>query len=176
MISSYVHNNHISTVTSSFQDLYMIGLTYLVSGGAFMLASVVGISLKLYTVLNKRQKKCKQGLVFVFIATIVVTIFAVATIFVTSLIYSFNIIKIPTDEYHQIACMLDTGGSCTGCDSNNPVNVCPEWTEEDVVRVMKTIMKQSATVSATFLVYALITIRYGFLLLRHVSSYQIDYV
>eukprot|EP00804_Cyclotella_cryptica_P026675 CCRYP_007926-RA/>CCRYP_007926-RA protein AED:0.04 eAED:0.04 QI:381/1/1/1/0.5/0.33/3/2170/853 len=165
-----------STVTSSFQDLYMIGLTYLVSGGAFTLAAIVGISLKLYTVLNKRQKKCKQGLVLVFIVTMIVTILAVATIFVTSIIYSFNIIKIPTNEYHQIACMLDTGGSCTGCDSNTPINVCPEWSEEDVVRVMKTIMKQSATVSATFLVYALVTIRYGFLLLSHVNSYQIDYV
>lgn len=72
--------------------------------------------------------------------------------------------------------MLDTGGSCTGCESNNPKEVCPEWSEGDVSRVLQTIMKQSATVAAIFLVYALITLRYGFLLLKHVSSYQIDYV
>lgn len=63
-----------STVTDSFQDLYMIGIAYLVTGGAFALAALMGISLKLYTVLNKRQKKCKQGLVVVFIVTIVVTV------------------------------------------------------------------------------------------------------
>lgn len=63
-----------STVTDSFQDLYMIGIAYLVTGGAFALAAIMGISLKCYTVLNKRQKKCKQGLVVVFIVTIVVTV------------------------------------------------------------------------------------------------------
>jgi hypothetical protein len=72
--------------------------------------------------------------------------------------------------------MLDSGGSCTGCDSPYPEDVCPEWSEADVTRVLKTIMKQSATVAAIFLVYALTTLRYGFLLLKHVSSYQIDYV
>lgn len=66
--------NAYSTVSTSFEDLYMIGLAYLVTGGAFVLAAIMGISLKLYTVLNKRQKKCKQGLVVVFIVTIIVTV------------------------------------------------------------------------------------------------------
>jgi hypothetical protein len=156
--------------------LRLIALAYLVSGGAFTLAAIMGVSLKLYTVLNKRQKKCKQGLVLAFILTVVVTIFSVTTIFATSIIYSLNIIKIPTNAYHQIACMLDTGGSCTGCDATNPVDVCPEWSESDVVRVIQTIMKQSATAAASFFVYSSIALRYGFLLFRHVSSYQIDYV
>jgi len=72
--------------------------------------------------------------------------------------------------------MLDTGGSCTGCESPNPAKVCPEWSENDVSRVLKTTMKQSATVAAIFLVYALITLRYGVILFNHVSNYQIDYV
>jgi len=136
----------------------------------------MGIILKLYTVLNKRQKKCKQGLVMVFIMTIILTIFGITTIFVTSIIYSLNIVQIPTNTYNSIACMLDTGGSCTGCESPNPAKVCPEWSENDVSRVLKTTMKQSATVAAIFLVYALITLRYGVILFNHVSNYQIDYV
>lgn len=72
--------------------------------------------------------------------------------------------------------IMNAGGSCTGCDSIYPDEICPEWSEGDVTRVLKTIMKQSATVAAIFLVYALTTLRYGFLLLKHVNSYQIDYV
>jgi len=52
----------------------MIGLAYLVTGSLFALAAIIGISLKFYTVLNKRQKKCKQALVVAFIVTIVVTV------------------------------------------------------------------------------------------------------
>lgn len=52
----------------------MIGIAYLVTGGAFALAAFMGIILKLYTVLNQRQKKFKQALVVVFIGTIVVTV------------------------------------------------------------------------------------------------------
>ena len=77
---------------------------------------------------------------------------------------------------YSIRLVLQTGGSCTGCESPNPAKVCPEWSESDVSRVLKTIMKQSATVAAIFLVYALITLRYGVLLFKHVGNYQIDYV
>lgn len=157
-------------------DLYWMGLTYFISGAAFAMAALVGYFLKFYSVLNRRQKKCKQGVVIFFIVTTVVTIFSVASIFTTSLIYSLNIVELSLETYHSTACMLDFGGSCTGCDSSNPVEVCPEWTESDVELVLKTIMKQSATVAAIFLVYSLITLRYGFVLFSHVSSYHIEYV
>jgi hypothetical protein len=42
-------------------------------------------------------------------------IFSVTTIFATSIIYSLNIIKIPTNAYHEIACMLDTGEKMSAC-------------------------------------------------------------
>jgi len=164
------------TVKQSSQDLYWIGLCYFVSGGAFALAAVVGCFLKFYSVLNRREKKFKQGIVVFFNATIILTIFAVATIFTTSLIYALNIVDISLDSYQSIACMLDFGGSCTGCDSDKVHKMCPEWSEDDVKTVLKTIMKQSATVAAIFLVYAFITLRYGFLLFRHVSNYHIEYV
>ena len=132
------------------------------------------MQLKFYTVLNGRQRRIKQGVVVVFIVTVLMTVFAVATIFVTSLIYSLNIVDLPLDNYEEIACSLDMRGSCTGCEEEPPQ--CPEWTEEDVRIVLKTIMKQSATLAATFLVYALVTLRYGFTLFRYVSRYQIEYV
>jgi len=91
--------------------------------------------------------------------------------------------------YSKIACLLDMDGSCTGCDSHVEVcpewskdddalcdEVCPEWSKDDVERVLQTITKQSATIAAIFLVYALATLKYGFVLFRHVSRYQIEYV
>lgn len=151
-------------------------MAYLISGGAFTLAALVGFFLKCYTVLNGRQRRIKQGVVVVFIVTIFLSLFAVGTIFVTSLIYSLGIINLPTEEPQDIACVLDMSGSCTGCEPGDPGPKCPEWTEEDVQDVLDTIMKQSATLAAIFLVYALITLRYGFLLFRYVSRYQIEYV
>jgi len=165
-----------TSVTNEIRDVYWIALVYLLSGGAFTLAAIVGYFLQFYTVLNGRQRRWKQLTVIMFIVTIVVTVFSVATIFTTSLLYSFSIVDLPLEQYQQIACYLDSGGSCTGCDQEEEDMMCPEWTKDDVQRVLQTIMKQSATLAAIFLVYALITLRYGFVLFRHVSRYQIDYV
>ena len=167
-----------TSVTSEFQDVEWIGLAYFLSGGAFTLAALVGYFLQFYSVLNSRQRRIKQGVVVLFIGTIVVTVFAVGTIFATSLIYSLNIVDFQLESWRQIACFLDSGGSCTGC--NDPTvqeeNICPEWEEADVDSVLQTILKQSATLAAIFLVYAGVTLRYGLVLFRHVSRYQIEYV
>lgn len=168
-----------SSFEQSVQDVYWIGLAYFVSGGAFTLAALVGIFLKCYTVLNGRQRRIKQGVVVLFIVIIFITVFAVATIFTTSLIYSLNIVDFQLDSYREIACYLDSdGGSCTGCNPRASIeeDVCPEWSEDDVKSVAQTIMKQSSALAAIFLVYALVTLRYGFVLFRHVSRYQIEYV
>ena len=104
--------------------------------------------------------------------------FACTTIFITSLIYALQIISIPPENIGRIACFIDVGGSCTGCNEKDadPKEVCPEWTTSDVITVLQTIMKQIATVAAIFLVYALITLRYGIVLFRYVVRYQIEYV
>merc|ERR1711933_480707 len=109
----------------------------------------------------------------VFLGTIMLTIFGVATIFVASLIYSLDIVDLPADEsLRVIACALDIRGSCTGCDGLKVsyLLICPEWTNEDVERVLQTIMKMVASVAAIDIVYALVALQYGFVLLRHVSQ------
>lgn len=132
--------------------------------------------LKLYTVLNGRQRRFKQGVVVIFISTIVLTIIAVLTIFTTSLIYSLDIVDLPMDEYSTVACYLDTGGACTRCDDIDPYQRCPEWSKNEVKSILNTILKQSASFAAICFVYALITLRYGFQLFRYVGQYQIEYV
>ena len=106
------------------------------------------------------------------------TLFSVGTIFVTSLIYSLGILNpvLEKNDYQEVACAVDLSGSCTGCDQDVVSLKCPEWTENDVNAVLDTIMKQSATLAAIFLVYSLITLRYGFVLFHYVTRYQIEYV
>jgi len=163
-----------ASIEEIVDDVYWIAIGYLTSGGLFTLAAMIGIVLKFYTVLNRRQRRIKQGLVIVFISTIMMTLLAVSTIFVTSLLYSFRFVDLTEDSLQQIACVIDMSGSCTGCDQLP--KQCPEWTNEDVQKVLATMMKQNTTLAAIFLVYAMITLRYGFVLFAHVSRYQIEYV
>ena len=53
---------------------------------------------------------------------------------------------------------------------------CPEWTDSDILKVLQTQLKQSATLAAIFLIYAFSALRFGFILRSHVSRYQIEYV
>lgn len=170
----YVLSYRNTSIDDLVKDLFWIALVYFISGGLFTLGAILGIVLKFYTVLNGRQRRVKQGLVIVFIATIFMTLLACSTIFVTSLMYYLQIVHLPEENFQRIACTLDMSGSCTGC--HDEPQTCPEWSDEDVKKVSETIMKQSATLAAIFFVYAMITLRYGFVLFHYVSRYQIEYV
>lgn len=169
-----------ASIDEQFQDAHWIGIVFLTSGALFALAASLGIVLKFYTVLNGRQRRIKQAIVVLFIAAIFTTIFTMTTIFITSLIYSLQILELPEYDFRSIACALDVSGSCTGCHPQfipkDSSDICPEWTDDDVQRVLTTIMKQSATIAAIFIVYALISLRYGFVFFQYVSRYQIEYV
>jgi len=174
-----------TSVEDIVSDIYWIAVVFFVDGGLFTLAAGLGLVIKFYTVLNGRQRRIKQGIVIVFLGTIILTIFGATTIFAASLIYSLHIVDIPSDiNLKEIACSLDMHGSCTNCNPEyfsynaeySSIIICPEWTSEDVQRVLETIMKQLATIAAIFIVYAMLTLRYGFVTLQHVSRYQIEYV
>jgi len=168
-----------TSVAEEYKDFMWIAIAYLVSGGLFFLAALLGILLKFYSVLNSRQRRIKQGIVILFMLTILLTVFSVTTICVTSLIYTLNIVGLSEVFFRDIACAIDLRGSCTGCGQEEipPLNpICPEWTDEDVQHVLQTVMKQIATFAAICLVYAMITLRYGFVLFQYVSRYQIEYV
>jgi hypothetical protein len=100
------------------------------------------------------------------------------TIFAGSIAYSVSLVNFPPSEQSRgtIACYIDTAETCTGCKNRIPVLRCPEWTEEDVTKVLQTQMKGSATLAAIFVLYALSALRFGFSMRRHTLLYQIDYV
>jgi hypothetical protein len=75
----------------------------------------------------------------------------------------------------QIACSI-SAATCSFCDNDKGKPECPEWSEQDVSSVLKTTLKQLATLSAIFLLYSIGALRFGFVLRKHLSLYQIDYV
>jgi hypothetical protein len=77
----------------------------------------------------------------------------------------------------DIACGVDTAGSCSNCGREDPsLPQCPEWGLEDVDAVLQTQTKGSATLAAIFFIYSFSASRFGLVLRRHVTMYQIDYV
>jgi hypothetical protein len=75
----------------------------------------------------------------------------------------------------EIACTI-SAITCSSCDNNKGEQECPEWSEQDVSSVLKTTLKQLATLSAIFMLYSIGALRFGFVLRKHLSLYQIDYV
>lgn len=97
-------------------------------------------------------------------------------IFVASISYSVALVDIPItpDQQQFIACGVDTADSCSNCDPDAPK--CPEWSLEDVTAVLQTQTKGSATLAILFFLYSFSALRFGFVLRKHVTMYQIDYV
>lgn len=99
------------------------------------------------------------------------------------MIYQSNIVIIglSDEDRGSIACFVDVIGSCTNCNpdaiENYPSDeICPEWTNSDVMRVIRTQMKQSAALAAILIIYATTALRFGFTLKTLVARYEIDYV
>jgi hypothetical protein len=164
-------------------EVFWVGVAYFASGGSFLFAVLLGWFISTYSVLNSRDKLHKQIAVSLFIATMVLTIFILMVVFAASLVFSVDLVDygISDEERGSIACYVDTANSCTNCYPNDegwdPAEPqCPEWTLDDVVKVLQTQLKQSATLAAIFLIYAFSALRFGFVLRSHVSRYQIEYV
>ena len=164
-------------------EVFWVGVAYFASGGSFLFAVLLGWFISTYSVLNSRDKLHKQIAVSLFIVTMVLTIFILMVVFAASLVFSVDLVDygISDEERGNIACYVDTANSCTNCypddegwDPTEPQ--CPEWTLDDVVKVLQTQLKQSATLAAIFLIYAFSALRFGFVLRSHVSRYQIEYV
>jgi len=79
----------------------------------------------------------------------------------------------------MIACFY-SAGRCTNCNLTDTKildeDICPEWGVSDVLKIEKTIMKQSAAFASIFVMYAFTALRFGFTLKTLVSRYEVDYV
>jgi hypothetical protein len=117
--------------------------------------------------------------VVLFIALMVITSVILTIIFVASISYSVALVDIPIDGSRQgdIACGVDTADSCSNCGRENPdLPQCPEWSLGDVKAVLQTQTKGSAALAVIFFIYSFSASRFGFVLRKHITMYQIDYV
>lgn len=116
-----------------------------------------------------------------FIVVIAIVFILLIWIVGGSIAFSISLAETPlsSEARGNIACFLDQANTCTGCNqgaSDTPSTRCPEWTTDDVTKILQTQAKSSASLAAIFLLYALSAMRFGFSTRRYIRLYQIDYV
>lgn len=155
-----------------------IGIVYLTCGATFFLSAMLGWFISAFSILNSRDKRNKICAVLLFISLMMCTILLLGTIFSVSIALSVNLVgyDLGDDLRGTVACAIDTVNSCSLCNNSSDDRECPEWTEGEVVKILQTQLKQSATFAAIVLIYSFGSLRFGFVLLKHISVYQIDYV
>jgi hypothetical protein len=152
-----------------------VGILYLATSGLFLVALLIGWFLSGFTIRSNVDKRNKGTAVVVFISVLAINTIVLAALFVSSIVWSTKV-NLNQGQRGDIACMVDENIDCTNCDAVFSKNKCPEWSLEDVESIMRTQLKQSATLAAIFILYAVNVMSYGINLRKHLSMYQIDYV
>lgn len=129
-----------------------------------------------YTILSTRDKRTKSVAILTFISLMGTLLIMMTSIFVASIVYSITLGNSQLSEQRRgsIACSIDQGLTCSGCDGFQ--NRCPEWASTDLQKVLQTQAKSSATLAIICVVYAVIALRYGVNARKNLSLYQIEYV
>jgi len=171
-----------SSVLSAQSRENWVGVLFVVSGSSFLIASLLGWAVSAFSILNSRDKRNKHITVLLFIGCMVVNAALIAAIFIMSILLSTSLVNVIISEKERgrFACLVDDAQSCTNCSDrafHDPsMRECPEWENSEVVKILQTQLKQSATTAIILALYAFSALRFGLALRRHVSMYQIDYV
>ena len=110
-----------------------------------------------------------------------------ALMFSFCIVFSLSLTDEPISDSNrgQLACHIDQSGSCTQCNENIDDDTvapfplyeqCPEWSMDDVTRIIQSQTKAGATLAAICLLYSVGSIRYGIAMQKHISDYLIEYV
>jgi uncharacterized membrane protein YidH (DUF202 family) len=169
----------LNSQSGSGSESSWIGIVYLVTGGLFLVALLMGWYLSAYTIRNHADKQSKNVAVIIMIIMMAANVVMLVAIFVASIIFSADLISSSSLDQTQradVACRVDRNVTCTACDSLVPEDRCPEWSLGEVTQILQTQLKQSATLASIFVLYAISVLRFGVTLRRHLSLYQIDYV
>lgn len=166
--------------SSSGSDTTWIGPLYLIAAALFLVGLLTGWYLSVFTIRNSSDKQTKSVAVIIFIFVMFANALMLGVIFVACILLSTNLITsaITEEQVDDVACRLDFDISCTQCDldPSEDLRRCPEWSENDVTRILLTQLKQSASLAAIFILYAVSMLRFGVTLRTYLSRYQIDYV
>jgi hypothetical protein len=163
-----------SSLLRTLKEHNWVGMMYTITSGLFFIALLMGCCLSSYSVRSNVDKRRKGTAVMVFIGVLAVNASLLATLFVTSIAWSTQV-KLNSSQRGDIACLINNN-DCTNCDAELAADKCPEWSVADVTAILQTQLKQSASLAAIFMLYAVNVMSYGINLRRHLSRYQIDYV
>lgn len=166
------------STNSGNNTLAWIGPLYIATAGLFFLASIFGWFLSSYSILSARHKRYKLVAVVLFILVMVGVLASLIAIFSGSIAFSLSLVEIPISQSERgdIACFIDQANTCSMCDTDIGAMKCPEWTKEDVTKILQTQAKAGAALSAIFLIYPISALRFGFNLRKYILLYQIEYV
>jgi hypothetical protein len=114
-----------------------IGPFYLATAGLFFVAAMLGWYISASSILNTRHKRHKMMAIAGFVGLMVVIFFMLTTLFASSIAFSASLETYPMDDNQrgEIACFIDQSKTCTNCDAT--FNRCPEWSTEDVTKVVQ---------------------------------------
>jgi hypothetical protein len=123
--------------TDSGTRISFIGPFYLATAGLFFVAAMLGWYISVSSILNTRHKRNKMLAIAGFVGLMVVIFFMLTTLFASSIAFSASLTTFPMgdEERGQIACFIDQSKTCTNCDATS--NRCPEWSTEDVTKVVQ---------------------------------------
>jgi hypothetical protein len=163
-----------SSFLRQLEEQRWVGILYLLSSSLFFMALAMGCCFSAFSIRSNADKRNKSTAIIIFILVLGTNVLVLATLFVTSIVWSTRV-DLNEVQRGDIACLVDDS-DCTNCDSLVSRNKCPEWSMEDVTSVVRTQLKQSATLAAIFILYAANVMNYGITLRKHLNLYQIDYV
>ena len=142
----------------------------------FFLGALLGWFMSSYRILSTTDKRSKSVAILLFIVIMGSLLVMLTVLLSSSVTFALSLVENPISGARrgQIACYFDFSNTCTGC--NDPTNRCPEWTNEDVTKIVQGQAKASTTLASISIVYTLLALRFGFNQRRHLSMYQIEYV
>lgn len=163
-----------SSLLRTLKEHKWVGLLYTVTSGLFFIALLMGCCLSSFSIRSNADKRRKGTGVIIFIGVLAVNASLLATLFITSIVWSTQV-QLNDGQRGDVACLI-AETDCTDCDAALPEDRCPEWSVADVTSILQTQLKQSASLAAIFILYAVNVMSYGINLRKHLSQYQIDYV
>lgn len=142
----------------------------------FLVAGIIGWYISSFSISRTSEKRRKLFFIICFIGVMVVNFAVLIVIVSSSILFAAAIPTISIDDMirGKIACAIARNYGCSSCGSE--AERCLEWSVSDVIRILQTQSKTSAAIAAIFLVYAFGAFRFGFVMRRHIATYQIEYV
>lgn len=153
-----------------------IGPMYILAASLFFLASILTWLSGRFSIFDVEQKWRKSVAILCFLTVSVSLVLVLLTIFVGSISFASSWINpsLTDAKTGEFACTFDRGRTCTNCQSAS--NQCPEWSSDDVNKVLRSQAKASAALAGIFLLYTARLVQFGLHLWKLNQSYQVGYV